>query len=263
MNTRSTLRAGKMQAGDNLAAQDGDDLLALIDGIATTADGVRVVDFLRERGEATANKISAHAAGRDAAVLRGDVAQSAHEADAARFQREADRLALAVDRATDRVSIIAAAKRRAEGEAAAARAVKKAAEIEALVGDEYIGLGRMLGEVVNKIEAATAELIRDRDLACSAGVECAAKLPHEARFRPEVVEERQVVDRSTGPTVTDSSGRPLDSKPPVYTETRRTERVIVQQRHAPPSILDMRLVLPGPDGGNLVDRNADAGRRHY
>ena len=32
MNTRSTLRAGKMQAGDNLAAQDGDDLLGLYVG---------------------------------------------------------------------------------------------------------------------------------------------------------------------------------------------------------------------------------------
>lgn len=263
MTNARNARAGKMQAGDNLATQDGDDLLALIDGIATTADGVRVVDFLRERGEATANKISAHAAGRDAAVLRGDVAQSAHEADAARLQREADRLALAVDRATDRVSIIAAAERRAEGEAAAARAEKKAAEIETLVGGEYAGLSRMLVEVLNKIHDGTTEVIRDRDLARSVGVECRAQLPHESRFRPEGVEERQVVDRSAGPCVTDVSGRPLDSKPRAYTETRRTERVIVQRRHAPQSILDMRLVLPDPDGGNLVDRNADVGRRHF
>jgi len=261
MNATARNTAGQLQAGSPIAANEGDDLLALIDGIATTADGVRVVDFLRERGEATANRISAHAAGRDAAMLRGDAAQSVHEADAARLQREADRLALAVDRATDRVSLVAAEERRADGEAAAGRAVKTAAALEKLVGQYTVAAGAVV-ELFAEIEAATAELIRDREQAREAGVPCKALLPHEARFVPERVEARKVVDRRSGPTVTDASGRSQDSKPITYVETTRVEHVIVQQRRAPRSILELRAVLPDPDGGAILDRNADAGRRH-
>lgn len=262
MTNARNARAGTLQAGDNLD-KPADDLLGVLDSITTTKAGVAALDALNAQLADAENAVGEHAAGAESAQLRGEEAEQQHAAQAGVLDRRVSRIRLAIDRATERLAVVAEQERRADGEAAAARAEKKAAALEILVGDEYAGAARTLNELLNKIEAATAELIRDRDLARSAGVECAAQLPHESRFRSELVEERQVVDRSTGPTVTDGSGRPLDSKPPVYTETRRTERVIVRQRHAPQSILDLRLVLPDPDGGNLVDRNADVGRRHF
>ena len=260
--SRSTARAGALQAGDNLD-KPADDLLGVLDSITTTKAGVAALDALNAQLADAESAVGEHAACAEAAQLRGEDAEQQHAAQAGVLNRRASRIRLAIDRATERLAVVAEQERRTEGEAAAARAVKTAAVLETLVGDEYIGATRTVSEILNKIEAATTLLIRDRDVARAAGVTCSAQLPHESRFRPEVVEERQVVDRSTGPTVTDGGGRPLDSKPPVYTETRRTERVIVRQRHAPQSILDLRLVLPDPDGGNLVDRNADVGRRHF
>jgi hypothetical protein len=262
MNATARNTAGQLQAGSTIAANDSDDLLALIEGITTTADGVCVVDFLRERGEATAGKIGAHAAVRDSALLRGDAAQASHEAEAARLQREADRLALAVDRATARVSEVAAQERQTEGEAAAARAMKTAATLEKRVAD-YVAAARAVAALFERIEVATAELNRDRDIARSAGVECVAQLPHEARFRPELVEEREVIDRSAGPAVRDAEGRSLDGKPVRYVETRRMEHVITQQRHAPRPVIELRAVLPDPDGGFLLNRNPDATGRRF
>ncbi|WP_203321761.1 hypothetical protein [Pseudoxanthomonas beigongshangi] len=259
-NNRTAGAAGQMQAGEPFA-DASNDLLTLLDFHAV-ADGVKVGDLLRERLGSAQTAVASHAASERAAILAGEEAQQRHEAEAARLNRQVDRLALAIQTADERLALVAAEERRAEGEAAAVRAVKAAVAMEKQVA-EYVGAARTVATLLEKIEAAAAELIRDRDLARSAGVECAAQLPDERRFRPERSEERQVVDRHGGPTVTDATGRSLDSKPVTYTETRRTERIITQQRHAPPSILTQRAVLPDPDGGNILDRNADAVRRHY
>lgn len=258
MTKRTAGAAGQMQAGEPFA-DASNDLLTLLD-FRTVADGVKVGDLLRERLSSAETAVVSHSAGERAAILAGENAQQRHEAEAARLQRQVERLALAIQTADERLAVVAAEERRAEGEAAAARAVKNAASLEKLVG-EYVAAAGVVGALLEKVAAASGELVRDRATAREAGVECSAQLPHESRFVPELSEERQVVDRHGGPTVTDADGRSLDSKPITYTEVQRTARVIVQKRHAPPSILDARATLPHPDGGTIVDRNADSGRR--
>lgn len=251
--SRSTARAGALQAGDNLD-KPADDLLGVLESITSTKAGVAALDALNAQLADAENAVAEHAAGAEAAQLRGESAEQEHIAQAGVLDRRVARVRLAIDRATERLAIVAEQERHADGVAAAGRAEKQAGVVETLVA-EYVATARTVGELLEKIAAESDKLVRDRAAARSAGIECAAQLPHEARFRPEVVEERQVVDRSAGPTITDAEGRALDGKPVQYVETRRVDRVVIQQRHAPQSILDLRAVLPGPDGAPLVDRN--------
>lgn len=259
--TRSTARAGALQAGDAID-KPADDLLGALDSIISTRAGVAGIDALNLQLTDAERAVTEHAAGAERAQLLGEDAEQQHAAHAGVLTRRVARIRLAIDKATERLAEVAEQERRSDAEAAAARAVKTAGAIETMVG-KYITGARTVAELLTAIETATAELVRDRAQAREAGVECNAMLPHESRFVPERREERKVVDRHSGPTVTDASGRSLDSKPITYTETTRAEHVIVQQRHAPPSILTQRAVLPNPDGGAILDRNADNGRRHF
>ena len=253
MTNARNARAGALQAGDAIN-KPADDLLGVLESITTTRAGVAALDALNAQLADAENAVGEHASGAEAAQLRGEEAEQQHAAQAGVLDRRVSRIRLAIDRATERLAVVAEQERRADGEAAAERAEKQSGVVETLVA-EYVATARTVGELLDKIAAESDKLVRDRAAARSAGVECAAQLPHEARFRPEVVEERQVVDRSAGPTITDAEGRALGGKPVQYVETRRVDHVVIQQRHAPQSILDVRAVLPGPDGAHLVDRN--------
>lgn len=264
--TRSTLKAGAMVAGDNIAGDADASLLDLLNFSTTTA-GVRVGDLLRERLIPAEAAIERHAAGADDAALAGEAAEQAHAEEAARLEREVRRIRLAIERADAHLAEVAAQERRVAGEAASRRACELAAKIEAKLTGEYVPVARRVGELLAELDALTAELVREHRTAIEAGVPCDAKLPHEARFRPEVSEEREVIVPAARVGVFDMQGNPIGSggarhfgKPagePEPRVTRRRESVVVQHRHAPPNILAVRAVLPDPDGGAIVDRNRD------
>lgn len=253
--TRSTALAGALQAGDVLD-KPADDLPEMLEAITSTKAGVAALDALHVQLGDAERAVTDHAGSAETAQLRGEEAEQQHATQAGILRRRVARIRLAIDKATERLATVAERERRAEGEAAATRATKQADAIERLVA-QYVSAARNVGALLEKIEIASAELVRDRAAALAAGVECLAKLPHEARFVPERAEERTVLDRHGGATITDADGRALDGKPVQYTETRRVERVIVQKRHAPRSILELRAALPDPDGGQLLDRGRD------
>lgn len=253
--SRSTARAGALQAGDNLD-KPADDLLGVLESITSTKAGVAALDALNAQLADAENAVAEHAAGAEAAQLRGESAEQEHIAQAGVLDRRVARVRLAIDRATERLAMVAEQERHADGMAAADRAEKQAGVVEALV-EEYVAAARTVGELLEKITAESDKLVRDRAAAQAAGVECSAQLPHEARFVPERTETREVTDRQRGAGVYDISGNPLDSRPVQLTETRRTELVVVQRRHAPQAVTTVRAVLPGPDGAPLVDRNRD------
>lgn len=250
--TRSTVLAGALQAGDVLD-KPIDDLPSLLEGITSTKAGVAALDALHAQLADAEREAAVHAVAAEAAQLRGEEAEQQHAAKAGVLDRCAARIRLAINRATERLAEVAEQERRAAGEASADRARKAAVQLEKLI-EKYIAAAGTVAALIGEIEAATASLIRDRSQAREAGVQCDAQLPHESRFIPELTEDRTVIDRTTGATVTDATGRSLDGKPIQYLETRRIERVVVQQRRAPRSILEVLAVLPDPDGGNIVDR---------
>ena len=255
MTNARNARAGALQAGDAIN-NPADDLLGLLESITTTKAGVAALDALNAQLADAENAVAEHAAGAEAAQLRGEEAEQQHAAQAGVLDRRVSRIRLAIDRATERLAVVAEQERRADGVAAAERAEKRAGVVESLVG-EYVAAARAVGELLEKIAAESSELERDRAAARAAGVECHAQLPHEARFVPELTETREVTDRHRGAGVYDASGSPVDGRPVQLTETRRTETIVVQRRHAPQAITVLRAVLPGPDGVPLVDRNRD------
>lgn len=250
--TRSTALAGALQAGDVLDMQT-DDLPNLLEGITSTKAGVAALDALHAQLADAEREAADHAAGAEDAQLRGEASEKQHVAQAGVLDRRAARIRLAIDKATERLAIVAEEERRSAGQAAAERAGKRAEAIERLVL-KYTAAAKTVRELIDQIAAESAELVRERSVAQAAGVDCPAQLPHESRFIPERTEDRTVIDRTTGATVTDADGRSLDGKPIQYLETRRVERVVVQQRHAPRSILELPAVLPDPDGGNILER---------
>ena len=252
MTTKSTAIAGALQAGDVLD-KPADDLPGLLEGITTTKAGVAALDALHAQLADAERKATDHAGGAEAAQLNGEEAEQGHAAQAGILGRRVARIRLAIDRATERLATVAEDERRAAGEVSSASACKRAEVLEGLV-IQYSGAARTVRDLMEQIAVQSAELVRERSAALAAGVECQAKLPHEARFVPERVEERAVFDRTAGATVTDAAGQSLDGKPIQYEETRRVERVVVQQRHAPRSILELPAVLPDPDGGNILER---------
>jgi hypothetical protein len=255
MTNARNARAGALQAGDAID-KPADDLLGLLESITTTRAGVAALDALNAQLADAENAVGEHAAGAEAAQLHGEEAEQQHAAQAGVLDRRVSRIRLAIDRATERLAVVAEQERRASGEAAAERAEKQAGVVENLVG-EYVAAARAVGELLDKIAAESDKLERDRAAARAAGVECDAQLPHEARFVPERTETREVTDRQRGAGVYDASGTPVDGRPVQQTETRRTETVVVQRRHAPQAVAVLRAVLPGPDGAPLVDRNRD------
>ncbi|MGH8086330.1 MAG: hypothetical protein ACREPV_13825 [Lysobacter sp.] len=251
---RKAGRAGTMQAGEPFA--DGDNLLGLLD-FATVAEGIKIGDHLRGRLAANGSAIETHAATADDAALAGDDAERQHADRASRLDREARRFRLAIERADGRLAEVAEADRLAEGEAAADRARALVAKIEAKLS-EYVTAARRVDVLLGELTALQAELIRDRDTAHEAGVECNAQLPHEARFQPEIVEDREVVTRTRPPGVYNAAGHRLDGNGDgALIENRSIQRVVVQARYAPPDITRARAVLPNPDGGRLLDRGVD------
>lgn len=246
--TNAQSKAGAMKAH----ATD-DNLLNLL-AFDTTGAGVKVGDLLRERLAAAETAQAAHAQCAENAALAGEAAQAQHETEATCLQRQADRLRLAIERADARLAEVVAAERRVAGEEAAARAVVLAGKIEAAVG-RYTEHAKQVAADLDAIEALQAELIRNRSAARDAGVECAAQLPHEARHQSEIAEDRERIVRERAPGVYGANGESLNGRPVEWIERRTTERVIIQHRHAPPNVLDVRAVLPDVDGGLILDRN--------
>jgi len=259
--TRSTARAGALQAGDAID-KPADDLLGVLDSITSTRAGAAGIDALNLQLTDAERAVTEHAAGAERAQLQGEEAEQQHAAQAGVLARRVARIRLALDKAIERLAEVAEQERRAEGELAAARAVKAAGTLEKLIG-QYSAAAGTVAELFTKLEAVTSEMMRDRSQAREAGVPCTALLPHEARFSQEVVEERQVTSREREAGSYRADGSRQDGMPTKFVETTRTERVIVSPRHAPPSILAQRAVLPSVDGGNLIDRNVDTGRRHF
>lgn len=255
MTNARNARAGTLQAGDNLD-KPADDLLGVLESIISTKAGVAALDALNAQLADADNAVGEHAAGAEAAQLCGEDAEQQHAAQTGVLDRRVSRIRLAIDRATERLAIVAEQERRAEGTAAAERADKQSGVVETLVG-QYVAAARTVGELLDKIAAESEKLARDRAAARAAGVECGAQLPHEARFVPERTETREVIDRQRGAGVYDAGGSPVDGRPVQLIETRRTETVVVQHRHAPHAVTVLRAVLPGPDGAPLVDRNRD------
>lgn len=251
--TRSTALAGALQAGDVLD-KPTDDLPSLLEGITSTKAGVAALDALHAQLADAEREAVDHAGGAEAAQLRGEEAEQQHAAQAGVLDRRAARIRLAIDRATERLAVVAEQERRAAGEASADRALKGAVQLEKLT-EKYIAAAGTVAALIGEIEAATASVIRDRSQAREAGVQCDAKLPHESRFVAERTEDRVVIDRQREAGVyLEADGSRMDGKPVRHLEIRRTERVVVQQRHAPRSILELTAVLPSPDGGAILDR---------
>jgi hypothetical protein len=249
--TRTTKTPAETSAPD-------DDLLGLLK-FSTVVEGVGIGDLLRERQERAEARVQAHANGAEDAALAGEEAQQAHEAEAARLQRELDRLGLAINRADQRLAEVSASERLAQGErhARAAEAHAKRAE-EIVVA--YVAAAQQVGTLLDALQVECKALADERYAAQTCGADCDAKLPHEARFRPARHEYREVVSRQLAPGVYDQHGRPVDLKRngvPEMIETRNTVRVCVDVGCAAADVTRARVVLPDPNGGTLIDRGRD------
>lgn len=247
--SRSTLKAGTMRAGDNLAddvplaelltprtVPEADAALALI--------GARLAD-----AEAAA---AAHAANRDDALLA--CTETDHDAQARQLADDARRLAVAAERITARREELAAAERLADGERHAQAATAHAERAERLVG-EYATAARKVADLLEAIAAECASLVRERDAAHAAGAECMARLPHETRFRPARYEEKEVVTRQRPPGVYNAAGHRLDGNGDAQEiVSRHLERVCVDAGRRAPDLTRARALLPDPEGGAILDR---------
>lgn len=257
--TRSTARAGALQAGDIIAGDPDTSLLDLLN-FDTVAAGVRVGDLLRERLTAVEAKATSHAAHADDAALAGEAEERAHADEVGRLEREARRLRLAIERADERLAEVADAERRAAARGKIAAAVKAAARAEVIAASEYPAAARAVADLLTELEALQAEVIVAREAARAVGLadeSAELALPHERRFRREVVEEREVVTTQPAAGVYQGGRRIGNIDGPDTVEHRSIQRVIVQRRHAPRSILEALAVLPDPDGGAILDRNRD------
>lgn len=257
--TRSTARAGALQAGDIIAGDADTSLLDLLN-FDTVAAGVRVGDLLRERLTVVEAKATAHAAHAEDAALAGEVEERAHADEAGRLEREARRIHLAIERADVRLAEVADAERKAAARVRVAKAAKAAARAEAVASNEYPAAARAVADLLSELADLQADVLAARDAAREAGIGEEAGgllLPHERRFQPEIIEEREVVTTQPAAGVYQGGRRIGNLDGPDTVEHRSIERVIVQRRHAPPNILKALAVLPDPDGGAILDRNRD------
>lgn len=268
---RTAGAAGQMIAGEPFADHGDAPLLDLLN-FDSVAEGVKIGDHLHERLAANETAIAAHAAGADDASLAGDDAEREHAERTERLDRERRRFRLAIERADERLAEVADAERKAAARTKLAKAAKAATRAEEIAGTAYPEAARTVAVLLEELAGLQAEVMAARATARDAGLHeeaDALQLPHERRFRPEVREEREIVEERRGPSITDAHGRPVrgvsergglipDSNAPHAAERiTRIESVIVQRRHAPADIATRRAVLPDPDGGLLLDRGTD------
>jgi hypothetical protein len=262
--SRATAKAGTMQAGDTIAAdQSLPDLLAF----NTTAAGVRVGDLLRERLASAEAAVTAHAAGAEEAQLRGDAAERAHADEAARLGREVARVRLAIEKADRHLAEVAAAERQADARAKLKAAAKAAARAEAIAADEYPAAARAVAALLDELAAVQREVVEARCAAHDAGLgdEAAAlQLPHERRSWPAVHEEVEIEEVNHGPRITDAAGNPVtaggvrhwgtSAAQPKPIVTRRRERQLVKAGNRAPDLTAATVLLPDPasEGAHIV-----------
>lgn len=253
---RTAGAAGQMRAGEPFADPDST-VAALVAGVASTADCDAARPILERRHEAALAAFEAHG---EPDELAEDAELESHAAERERLRREVDRTRAGLERLASRRVELDHQERHAVARKLLADAAKAADRAEAIASKVYpdaaAKVGALLAELADLERTVVAARAAAQDVGLGAEAE-ALRLPHESRFQREIVEEREVRTRNRAPGTYDVAGNRLDGKPAEWVEERRTERVVVQPRHAPRAITRARAVLPSPDGGNLLDRGED------
>lgn len=260
--TRSTVKAGNVQAGDTL--RSAQPVGALLAEVGTVADADQLRPILARRLAAAEAAANAHG---EPDELAEDAELLAHAEERDRLAREVERCRVALQRLADRRAALVIADQQAAARSRLKAAALKAERAEASVV-RYTALARELGELLAGLDQDQREIIAAREEAVRVGIgeeAGALVLPHERRFRPAefgMVEE--AIQTNRAPTVTDAAGHDLggrggrhfEPEAPAPAPSRRMVEKLIRPQANAPDLARAAIYLPSPepDAAPLVAR---------